>query len=290
MTSFNERADEAVGILGRLIALTAVTALVVFLSGIALKPVFPDGIPPGLDGRILLALILGFALAVAHVVVVALLEQGHWRLTGFHKESWHPLGLGLGAAAGAVAVLSPGAALVWTGQLQSASTSPGEWLPFAVGTLAAVSALAAAEELIFRGYLFGLLLDRWGAAAALLLTSFVFAAVHAFNPGATIVSLAAVASAGLMLGAVRVRTGSTVAAWLAHTAINWVQAAVLRLPVSGLELAPPPGHRLESHGAPWLTGGAWGLEGGAAAAGAFLLISFLLLGARAPASSSARRR
>lgn len=290
MTSFNDRADQAVGILGRLLAFGAVTLAVVFLSGIALKPVFPQGIPPGLDGRVLLALILAFALTVAHVVVVALIEQAHWRLTGFHRASWHPVGLALGGAAGAVAVLAAGAALLWSGHLQAEPTLPGAWLPFAVGILGVVGALAAAEELIFRGYLFGLLLDRWGTAAALLLTSLVFAALHAFNPGATIVSLAAVAAAGLMLGAIRVRTGSTVAAWLAHTAINWAQAAVLRLPVSGLELVPPPGHRLESQGPAWLTGGTWGLEGGAAAAGAFLLITFLLLGARAPASSSARHR
>lgn len=290
MSAFDERANEALGILGRLFACTGVTLLVFFLSGIALKPVFPAGVPPGVDGQVLFALMLAFALTVAHVVVVALLEQAHWRVTGFDRASWHPVGLGAALAAGAAAILTAGAVLLWTGHLQASPTIPGDWLPFAVGSLGVLAALAAGEELIFRGYLFGLLLDRWGRAAALVVTSGLFAAVHAFNPGATVSALAAVAAAGFFLGAVRIATGSTVAAWLAHTAVNWAQAAVLRLPVSGLELASPPGYRLESHGPAWLTGGVWGLEGGAAAAAAFLLVSLLLLGVRVPSSGSARRR
>lgn len=290
LSSFNERIDEALGVIGRLTAFGVATLAVVFVSGIALKPVFPAGVPPGLEGRILVALIITFAVTVAHVIVVAMLERADWTLSGFHTSAWHPGGLALGLAAGAMAVALPGALLFWSGQLTSVPSLDGLWLPFALGTLGVFAALAAVEELIFRGYPFGLLADRWGAGVAVGMTSLAFAVLHAFNPGATAVSLLCVGVAGLFLGAVRLATGSVVAAWLAHLAINWVQAVGFRLPVSGVELRAAPGFRLESTGPDWLTGGRWGLEGGVAAASALLVISFLLFRARPTDAGRAHRR
>ena len=290
MTTFNERVDIALGVVGRLVAFGVATVGVVFVAGIALKPVFPDGMPAGTDGRVLLSLIITFALVVAHVLVVAILERAEWALSGFHLEAWRPIGLATGLATGAVAVLVPGTLLFWAGQLTSTSTPAGAWWPFALGALGVLAVLAAVEELIFRGYLFGLLLDRWGRGTALAVSSLTFAGLHLFNPGATPIALLCVAVAGLFLGAVRLATGSVVSVWLAHLAINWIQVVVFRLPVSGAELAVPPGFRMESAGAAWLTGGAWGLEGGVAIAVALLLITFVLLGAPMPTAGSARRR
>lgn len=290
MTSFNERVDEAIGILGRLIAFLAVTLLVVFLSGIALKPVFPAGVPSGLEGRVFIALIVTFALVVAHVAVVALLEGAEWQVTGFHVGGWRPLALAIGLASGAAAILLPGGVLLWAGFLDLVPTAPGPWLPFALSTFGVLAALAAMEELIFRGYLFGLLLDRWGAATAIGATTVGFTALHALNPGVTLWAMLCVGVAGLFLGVLRHATGSLAAAWLAHVAINWVQAAVFRMPVSGLHLRLPPGFHGEMRGPAWLTGGAWGLEGGVATAASLLLITFLLLGVRAPTVGTGRRR
>ncbi|MDQ8160926.1 MAG: hypothetical protein P3C12_16095, partial [Gemmatimonadota bacterium] len=56
-------------------------------------------------------------------------------------------------------------------------------------------------------------------------------------------------------------TASLPAAWSAHLAWNWVMAAVLHMPVSGLPFATP-GYRAVVQGGEWLTGGAWGPEGG----------------------------
>ena len=191
MTTFNERVDVALGVVGRLAAFGVATLGVVFLSGIALKPVFPDGVPSGIEGEVLLALIITFALVVAHVIVVAMLERAEWTLSGFHAQAWHPIGLATGLVTGAVGVLVPGALLFWAGQLTATTTAPGAWWPFAIGSLGVLAALAAVEELVFRGYLFGLLLDRWGRGAALVITSLSFAALHAFNPGATPVAVLA---------------------------------------------------------------------------------------------------
>jgi len=290
MSSFNERVDEALGIIGRLVAFGGATALIVFLSGIALKPVFPEGIPPGIEGRILLALIVSFGLAVAHVAVVALLERSEWEVSGFHAAAWRPVGLAIALAAGVLPILVAGGTLLAMGELRAVPTAAGDWLAFAGGAVGVLAIFAALEELIFRGYLFGLLLARWGRTAALLVTSVGFATYHAFDPGATGPAMLAFLAMGLCLGALRSATGSTIAAWLAHAAIVGVQAALFRMPINGVELALPPGVRLEPVGEAWLTGGSWGLVGSAVAAAGFLVVTFLLLQKRAPAPGRAHRR
>ncbi|HVT40817.1 MAG TPA: hypothetical protein VHE78_17390, partial [Gemmatimonadaceae bacterium] len=90
----------------------------------------------------------------------------------------------------------------------------------------------------------------------------------------------------LFLASVRLATGSLYAAFVAHLAWNFVQGAVLHAPVSGLAL-PAPGYRAVDAGPAWLTGGAWGPEGGLAAAAGMLGATFLLLWRRrnAPAGT-----
>jgi uncharacterized protein len=71
--------------------------------------------------------------------------------------------------------------------------------------------------------------------------------------------------AGVFLGAIRVAFDSLYAAWGAHLAWNWMMAVPLHAPVSGLRFEAPD-YRTVSAGPAWVTGGAWGPEGGLAAA------------------------
>jgi hypothetical protein len=62
-----------------------------------------------------------------------------------------------------------------------------------------------------------------------------------------------------------------------HWAWNWTMGAVLGLPVSGIErLTPEPLLRATDIGPAWLTGGSYGIEGGAACTIA-LLVSTLFI-------------
>jgi hypothetical protein len=70
--------------------------------------------------------------------------------------------------------------------------------------------------------------------------------------------------AGFFLGGVVLAMRSLYAAWMAHFAWNWVMAGVMHTAVSGLGLEAP-NYRMVSAGPVWLTGGAWGPEGGVAA-------------------------
>jgi len=130
---------------------------------------------------------------------------------------------------------------------------------------------AAAEELLFRGYPLQTLTRANLAWLGILLTSVPFAAVHLNNPhavpGFTFINTAL---AGVWLAVAYLQTRSL---WLPlglHWSWNWVQASLLGLPVSGIE-------RIAVNAGPdWLTGGAYGIEGGAACTIA-LLISTLVI-------------
>ncbi len=137
---------------------------------------------------------------------------------------------------------------------------------------------AAAEEMLFRGYPLQTLTRANLAWLGILLTSVPFAAVHLKNPnvvpGFTFLNTAL---AGLWLAVAYLRTRSL---WLPlglHWSWNWAQASLLGLPVSGIDrLAPAPLLRAINSGPDWLTGGSYGIEGGAACTIA-LLISTLVI-------------
>jgi membrane protease YdiL (CAAX protease family) len=207
------------------------------------------------------------------------------------RTPWHEVGLGassfgwrpllIGALAGAAGITIPAALLLLTGHYTfEAQPVVQSWGRIAAEGLMLLAPAAMVEELALRGYLLSTLRSALGTPWAVALTSVAFALLHLFNPDPSLLSTAVVALAGFFLAAVRLTTGSLWAAWSAHLLWNAVQAVVLHAPVSGLALGTP-GYRLVDHGPAWLTGGTWGPEGGAAAAGGLLVTTFLLVWRRA---------
>ncbi len=104
----------------------------------------------------------------------------------------------------------------------------------AVVTLFAFTIVApATEELLFRGLLLPGLEARHGTARALLGSALLFGAIHFDWPG-----FATAAVAGLVLGAIRIRTGSLWPCLLAHIGVNAVPLLVPRSvwPIEGFNL------------------------------------------------------
>lgn len=155
--------------------------------------------------------------------------------------------------------------------------------PRSIGETLAVSAAifvfaAAAEEMLFRGYPLQTLTRANLAWLGVLLTSVPFAAVHLNNPNAVPgFTFLNTALAGVWLAVAYLRTRSLWLPLALHWSWNWAQASLLGLPVSGIErIAPAPLLRALNVGPDWLTGGAYGIEGGAACTVA-LLISTLVI-------------
>lgn len=210
----------------------------------------------------------------------ALLEDLPFRALGCSPHRGWLRNLGLGSALGAATLFLAALLATVTRGMHFSFDTAGER---AIGETLLMSALlfvfaAAAEEILFRGYALQTLTRAHLAWLGVFLTSVPFAAVHLNNPhavpGFTFVNTAL---AGVWLAVAYLRTRSL---WLPlglHWAWNWTQASLLGLPVSGIErIAPAPFFHAINAGPDWLTGGAYGIEGGAACTVA-LLISTLVI-------------
>ncbi len=215
------------------LALEIGAAAVVLAYGVLIARVVPD------------ALYVPVNLGTACLAVAAL-RRFHvsWRDLGLARDRMKS-GLRLGALtvipiAIAVAV---GLAIPWTREFFRDATILGASTAEAAYTLLLriPFGTAAAEELIFRGALLGLYLQRHRPWVAVLMSSVVFGLWHVLptlnslgtNPGAAatagsvVLRVAAVAFVVLATGAagaffclLRLRSGSVLAPWLTHTAFN----------------------------------------------------------------------
>ncbi|MDB4883200.1 MAG: Abortive infection protein [Gemmatimonadetes bacterium] len=171
-------------------------------------------------------------------------------------EGWCLGGAAIGFACGL---------LLAFGWLRIVPGPPGSSLATAASLTLMLVIAALAEEVIARGYLLTVLRDGLGDWGAIATTSLLFGAAHLLNAGVTAESFAIVTLAGVFLAAVRVVFRSVYASWAAHVAWNWVMAVLFHASVSGIAFDAPD-YRMVSTGPEWITGGAWGPEGGIAAA------------------------
>ena len=222
-----------------------------------------DGLPLSLLGQFAVA--LAAALIAAWAVGAAVERDG---AAGFGFPLTRRAGVQMvgGIGLGLVAMLGVIGALALTGVFRfeaEAGTTAG-WFAVVVTSLAAFAIPAAAEEAVFRGYLFRNLIEATGTIPAVLATSLLFAVVHGGNPEIGGFAFANIFLAGVLLAVAVLRTGSL---WLAtgvHLGWNWAMAGPLDLPVSGLDAYDTPLYDAIPSTPGWLSGGLFGPEGGLA--------------------------
>jgi membrane protease YdiL (CAAX protease family) len=187
----------------------------------------------------------------------------------------------MGSLFGAASLLLAGVIASAPGGFNLTMTKASMW-PMVVKTLLSSALIficsGAAEEVLFRGYPLQTVLRSWPTWAAIIPSSVAFAAIHLDNPntvrGFTFINTTL---AGVWLAVAYLRTRSLWFPLGVHWAWNWTMGAVLGLPVSGIsEITPEPLLRVADKGPAWLTGGAYGIEGGAACT-IVLLISTLFI-------------
>lgn len=115
------------------------------------------------------------------------------------------------------------------------------------------------EELMMRGIIFRITEESVGTWIALVLSAFLFGAMHLGNPHATVTSAAAIAlEAGLLLGACYVLTRRLWFAIGLHLAWNFTQGGIFGVAVSG---TTPKGILQSTLSGPdFLSGGGFGAE------------------------------
>ena len=137
---------------------------------------------------------------------------------------------------------------------------------------------AAAEEALFRGYPLQTMMRALPFLAAVVPSSVFFAYVHLNNPNVRLgFTFLNTTLAGLWLAVAYLRTRSLWFPLGLHWAWNWAMGALLGLPVSGItSLTRAPLLRATDAGPAWLTGGAYGIEGGAACTVALVISTIFI--------------
>lgn len=194
--------------------------------------------------------------------------------------------LGVGLAGGALLMLVPAGVLAALGAVSwQANPAWAEALPPVLLTLLVA---AAAEELLFRGFLFQRLIDGVGVTAAQLGVAALFTLTHsdalAGQGALAYLAGANIFLASLMFGQAFVRTKSLALPFGLHLAANVTQGPVLGFGVSGSDeqglLA------LTRADAPdWLTGGTFGLEASVPGILAVLVTTALLYASKPAANA-----
>ncbi len=156
--------------------------------------------------------------------------------------AWRPLEPGHAAR-----LLVGGLGLAIVIQLGTAVFPPPETLPIdkLISTrLAALLVLGASlliapffEELIFRGYLYGLLEPAWGTGATVVVTGILFGLLHAPQLAPGWIQIGFLCLVGLTFSLIRAKTGSLRASFLMHLAYN---ATIAGLFLAGPDFAKLP--------------------------------------------------
>jgi uncharacterized protein len=121
------------------------------------------------------------------------------------------------------------------------------------------------EELLFRGYIFQTLVEGTNRIIAIAIFSVFFGLGHLANPHISVFSVFNIILAGIFLSLAYLRTRTLWLCTALHVGWNFFQGSVYSLPVSGLIKSDISISRVALTGPEWLTGGAFGPEGGGAA-------------------------
>lgn len=249
----------------RITIFIVVTVVALIASSVLLGPLVTwasaAGSAPGAGDSVLTSV----ALLASTFVCVRYVDHRGWDAVWLGRRAARPRFLAEGFVLGALAIGLPCLGLAATGQMHFTAAPAASWWGAAARVSWFLLPAALLEELLTRGYLFAVLRESAGWRPALAATSLIFGLLHVPNHGATVETITLVTLAGVLLGAVVLATGSLYAAWMTHFGWNWAMAVPLHSPVSGFPLATP-NYQLTDAGPSWLTGGAWGPEGGLAAA------------------------
>lgn len=158
------------------------------------------------------------------------------------------------------------------------TASIGTTLAWGVMVFAWLALSAMSEEVVSRGYLLQNLAAGSNAPTGILISAALFGFLHLTNPNAGPLAILNISLAGLFFGLYYLAEGTLWGPFGAHLAWNFAQGYLWGLPVSGImTFERNPLLDFEASGSNWLTGGAFGPEGGAAVSLALIAATIVLL-------------
>lgn len=120
----------------------------------------------------------------------------------------------------------------------------------------------ASEEILCRGYLMVSCTNTTNATISVIISSVVFAALHLFNPGITMLAFINIALFGALAGFYILRTDNIWGACAIHSIWNFLQGNIFGISVSGSGLQESLFVVKPIYGKSLINGGEFGIEGG----------------------------
>jgi hypothetical protein len=228
-------------------------------------------------------LLLILAAVITSAICLRLFERYPVRSIGYqlHVGWWRDYLIGAVMAAMMMSVI---VGIEWSAgflSLRWSAISANDLLYSLVVSLVFFSIAGAFEEIICRGYPLQTMLRDLHPAWGVLVMSTLFSLAHAGNPNVSTLGLFNTILAGVWLAVAYLKTRSLWLCTSLHWSWNWTMSAVYGLNVSGLEgIVKGSLFTSQQTGPEWLTGGAYGPEGGLIVTVVILAFTVLLWRAR----------
>jgi membrane protease YdiL (CAAX protease family) len=261
---FINRHDEVrVGWRALLFVLLAV-ALVIVLSG---PLVFMNALTTFSTG-----LVTGIGVLLASFIATRYLNHKPLTAIGLSLHPSMAREFGFGCLVGALMITGVFLAEVSLGYVAYVSRGVYAYqVPWIViSSLGTFAVGAFSEEATFRGYLFQTFIQGVTFLPATIILALLFALAHAGNPNVSALGLVNIALAGVLYSFAYMKTRSLWLPFGLHVSWNFAQTTIYSFPTSGGPFIEYKLLILTQTGPAWLTGGAFGPEGGALATAALV--------------------
>ena len=271
-------AGRATGWLGGIARIGAWAGLLVvfaILAG-AVWSLLPAGAGAGMAGQSFSTAIGAIA---AGAVLIRAVDGRSPAALGIGVSRDTPREVGVGLLIGAAGLVAAVIVLLATGSLRygSQAGTAATWMSTVAVQAGGFTVAAFAEEALFRGYPFQVLVRVGGPVLGIVVSSVLFALAHGANPSIGIFALINIFLAGILLAVAYLRTLSLWFATALHMGWNWTMATLFDLPVSGLQMFDTPLYEPAVGGPGWWSGGMFGPEGGLVGTIGFGLALLLVL-------------
>jgi membrane protease YdiL (CAAX protease family) len=146
-----------------------------------------------------------------------------------------------------------------------------------ISSMAFFIVAAVAEELLFRGYPFQVLIQGVSFLPAMLIMAFLFGMAHLANPHASVTGFVNTALAAILFSVAYMKTRSLWLPFGLHFSWNFAQTTLFGFPTSGISFSEYRLFRSVQTGPDWVTGGPYGPEAGILATVALVAAMWYIL-------------
>ena len=222
-------------------------------------------LPFGGSNNALASLLIDRAMLIGSIFLIFwLFYKRPIKRMGFYTKGWLPqMAFGLAFGAASITLVIAVLLVLGTAKISPFSAAGFGMRAFWFGLLQFVC-VGFWEEIISRGFLMTALKTTRIKIVIVLFSAAFFSLIHYMNGNVTVYSLLNIALIGVLFSFMLIKTGRLWAPIGFHIAWNFFQGFILGIPVSGSPTPDSALFKVTFTGSNWLTGGAFGAEGGVA--------------------------